>query len=286
MEAELDVADPAGRETRPVAWDPDPGRLQQADHAGPLASVWLQQLQHSRVVGSRLSRKRPGHQIGDMSIAETDGVGVAEGNPRRLGRCPRSDAPYLLQAGIRIGRRQRHQGLDLGSAPADQRQKLGPATLQAQGMELEVGDFRKAGSRRRQEQARGSRCRLPETADDGGICGECFAGSHLLAEDGRHERRQQLAGAGQSQAGESTLQLPEQGMPRLQGTRVVQQPCQPWGRLQGRGRAGPPGLGSDRAAAISPEAETRRAGLRTTGQPHAVSPDTGGWIAAAVLERR
>ena len=70
-----------------------PARFQQALHPAAMATVGLQQFEHPLVGAAGLARQSPRHQVGQVVVPHTDGVGIAQRQPRGLGRGPYADAP-------------------------------------------------------------------------------------------------------------------------------------------------------------------------------------------------
>ena len=148
------------RIARPVARRRDARELQEAHQPGPLAAVGLQQLEHARVVAARLAGQHPGRR--------GRAGGSRRGSRHRDRRRPRAPS--------RLPSRRPHRGWSAGgpgpprvavtaaassrSAPRAARiEGHGPALLQAQGVQLVVGQGGQAG--RGWGQAQTARSRAP-----------------------------------------------------------------------------------------------------------------------------
>jgi hypothetical protein len=53
---------------------------EQSNHPAAVASVGLEKFEHAGVVGPGLAGQGPGHVVGEVVVADADGVGVAEGD--------------------------------------------------------------------------------------------------------------------------------------------------------------------------------------------------------------
>ena len=75
-----------------------------------------------------------------MGIADADRVRVAEGDASRLCRRPRADPGDRLETSPSLRRGERDPGIDPIAVSTDTAQQLGPAPLQPERVEFEVGE--------------------------------------------------------------------------------------------------------------------------------------------------
>src|SRR5215204_4462151 len=101
----LEVVDAAGGQPWAVAGGAGAGELEEADDAGALAAVWLEELEHALVRTAGLAGEGPADHVRDVEVADADRVWVPERTEADLGRGPRADARDRSQRGVR--RRQR-----------------------------------------------------------------------------------------------------------------------------------------------------------------------------------
>ena len=171
------------------------------------AAVWLEQLEHARVVGARLARERPGDRVRDVEVADAHGVGVAEGAANDLRGGPGTDAGKRPQPGRRFGRGARRiQPRGPRRCAADD---LGAPPLDAERVE---GVIRQAGQRgrsRREVQIAGSGGGLAVVAQQRRIRPERLGAGHLLLEDRWQQRVEHPAGLRQAQPGVLALETAE-----------------------------------------------------------------------------
>ena len=163
---------------------PRASQLQQPHRPRPLTCERLEQLQHPCVVATRFARQRPAHEVRKMEVTDAHGIGIAECRAGGLGGRPWTDARDGHEARERADGRQAPRVLEpcrrAPTAPDD----VGSPLLEADRMELVVGDPRQRRRLRREPQRRpGRRGRrvLPwprrrhaETQDDAPPCPMCL----------------------------------------------------------------------------------------------------------------
>ena len=274
--------DPARGEPRPVARRADPAQLEQADDPRALAAVRLEQLEHPRVVAARLAGQRPGHEVGQVEVADAHRVGVAERSDRDLGRRPRPDPRERTSAartprraaGPTIASNQRRPGRD---APDE----LGAAPFDAERVEGVVGERRERRRRRRQPQAGtsggpGRRLAVARGSRPTPRPARLLAG-HLLLEDRRDERLEDGARPRDADAREPAREVGDHGgWPVATATRLAVEAEQRRDVGERALRAGAPGLGRDRVAGVD------RA-RPWPGRPASASPARRGRAASRIV---
>ena len=156
-------------QARAVARRPQAAELEQADDAGPLPGVRLEQLEHPVVGAARLAGQRPRHEVRQVEVADAHGV-RGRPAPGRRPR-PRSTArararPSAARGPRRVaGRRSPRTTPPARHAPDE----VGPPPLDAERVIGVIGEARPGsslggGRRTRQPAARAvpaRRCRAP-----------------------------------------------------------------------------------------------------------------------------
>src|SRR5437867_5473846 len=79
------------RAARPVSWRA-PAGLDETDRPSPLSAVWLEEGEHALIVRPRLTREGPGDLIGQVVVADADGIRIPESDLHHFRGRPRPHA--------------------------------------------------------------------------------------------------------------------------------------------------------------------------------------------------
>ena len=117
------------------------GRHDQRDRSSPVGSLRLEQLEHAGVVGLPLSGQRPGDHRRDAVVAHDHRVGVGRARTRSPSAAVQGPRPRIWRSpadscsGVRPTRRCRCR-----TAAAGRQERLGPLALDAEAVQVVVGE--------------------------------------------------------------------------------------------------------------------------------------------------
>lgn len=177
----------------------------------PEGSVGLQELEHSGIVCSRLACQRPGNEVGQVVIAEEDGVAVPVGGPHDGFGSPDADPSHAPQAASGVVGRQVQRFFE-SPCPASTLDQGGSSTpLDPQRVQVLIAQLRNAARQRRHAQI-GSWTRSARSVpgDQPAISDLGLLGRDLLAEHGRRQDLPHGTGGSQAEAALAPMEVPHE----------------------------------------------------------------------------
>src|SRR5690606_25235796 len=262
--------------------------LDQPLHPVPVRRVGRQQLGETRVV-DRCAGERVADVLGDVVVAEADGVGVAERPRTDLGARPDADAADRAQRLVEPLGALSAGSLERGRDARGAQQRRRAAVVDAHAQPLPRGDREQVGRRRRHPQPEllgrpwGG---LAEPLHEPAVPAERLLAGDLLLDDPGDERLHDQPGRAEAPAREAPPQPGDGVVPRVEPGEVVLGAEHAWERLQHPRRARAPGACRDDAVGVQRGDRERRRPLgRADAAPHgAVGRDAVGRVARAAPE--
>jgi hypothetical protein len=212
---------------------------------GPLAGVGGEELEHLGVAAVAPSGEGVDHEVGEVEVADHDGVRITEGQERGRCRRPGADPGELLEDAASAGGIPGDEPLDALGPAADPQDHLRPPALDTEGVKVRIAQLGDPRGRGREPQPGGARRRAPVAPAEGPERLPGLETGHLLLEDRGDEDLDERAGGRHPAAGRAPDDLGRERVVRDEVLGTVVGADQRRDRVEDRLGPGAPGLGSD-----------------------------------------